>query len=325
MQYLSDIFTSPYLYSSALTLLLLLALKAIVGHFITQQPLAFFSFYCQRLADKVNKPSNSARQQNISGLIAVLVTLTPIIAILWLFEIFIEVQWLWHAFLLYFALGSFGLTKTNKAIARELVANNTYQAKQKVAPLLLRDTEQLSPLGISKACIEMQVLRSSQLLVCVGFYFLFFGPLAALSFRLLLEMHYAWNIKIYRFVHFGAAVNHIIKLFQWLPSRIFALLLLLGTVGQNTLLYWRLIRGKFFQTNNNILLHILSLGLEIKLSGVAMYSGNKVRKASFNDHARQPQTTDIIHASKRINYALYILVLLLLLIGVTSYSISGLT
>ena len=138
-------------------------------------------------------------------------------------------------------------------------------------------------------------------------------------------MHYAWNIKIYRFVHFGAAVNHIIKLLQWLPSRIFALLLLLGTVGQNTLLYWRLIRGKFFQTNNNILLHILSLGLEIKLSGVAMYSGNKVRKASFNDHARQPQTTDIIHASKRINYALYILVLLLLLIGVTSYSISGLT
>lgn len=323
MDSLSNILTSPHLYSAVVTLLLLMALKAILGQFITQQPLAFFNFYCQRLADKVNKANNSPRQQNISGLIAIIVTLVPLITILWLFETLIEVQWLWQALLLYFALGSFGLTKTSKAIARELVANNNYQAKQKLAPLVLRDTEQLSPLGISKACIEMKVLRSSQLLVCVGFYYLILGPLAALTFRLLLEMHYSWNIKLHRFIHFGAAVNHFVKLLQWLPSRLFALLLLLGTVNQNIRLYWRLIRGKFFQLDNSILLHVLALGLGIRLSGVAMYNGNKVRKASFNDHARQPQTTDIIHASQRINYALYILVLLLMLLAIVSYSVSA--
>lgn len=320
---LSNILTSPYLYSSAVTLLLLIALKAIIGQFVTQQPLAFFNFYCQRLADKVNKSSNSARQQNISGLIAIIVTLTPLLVILWLFEAFIEVYWLWHALLLYLALGSFGLSKTSKTVARDLVANNNYQAKQKLSPFVLRDTEQLSALGISKACIEMQLLRSSQLLVCVGFYYLLFGPLAALSFRLLLEMHYAWNIKISRFMHFGAAVNHIVKLLQWLPSRLFALILLLGTVGQNTLLYWRLTRGKFFHTDNGILLHVLALGLALKLSGVAMYRGHKVRKTSFNDSARQPQATDIIHASKRINYALYLLVLIIMMLAIISYSVSG--
>lgn len=322
MAYLSNILTSPYLYSAALTLLLVIALKAIVGQFVTQHPLAFFNFYCQRLAEKVNKSDSSPRQKNISGLVAVLVTLVPLMAILWLFESLIEIVWLWQALLLYLALGSFGLTKTNKMVARELVAHQNYQAKQTIAPLLLRDTEPLSALGISKACIEMHVLRSSQLVVCVGFYFLFFGPLIALAFRLLLEMHYAWNIKVYRFAHFGAAVNHLVKLLQWLPSRLFALLLLLGTIGQNILLYWRLIRGKFFQTDNAILLHVLALGLEIKLSGVAMYHGSKVRKPSFNDHARQPQVTDIIHASKRINNALYVFVLLLMLIGFASYSLS---
>lgn len=323
MESLSNIINSPHLYSAVVTLLLLIALKALLGQFITQHPLVFFNFYCQRLADKVNKANNSPRQQNISGLIAIIVTLVPLITILWLFETLIEVQWLWQALLLYFALGSFGLTKTSKAIARELVANNNYQAKQKLAPLVLRDTEQLSPLGISKACIEMKVLRSSQLLVCVGFYYLILGPLAALTFRLLLEMHYSWNIKLHRFIHFGAAVNHFVKLLQWLPSRLFALLLLLGTVNQNIRLYWRLIRGKFFQLDNSILLHVLALGLGIRLSGVAMYNGNKVRKASFNDHARQPQTTDIIHASQRINYALYILVLLLMLLAIVSYSVSA--
>lgn len=323
MEHLSNILTSPQLYSAAVTLLLLIALKAVIGQFVTQQPLAFFSFYCQRLADKVNKASNSPRQQNISGLIAIIVTLAPLLVILWLFETFIAVPWLWQAFLLYLALGDFGISKSCKTIARELVANNNYQAKQTLAPWLLRDTEQLSPLGISKACIEMQVLRSSQLLVCVGFYYLMFGPLAALAFRLLLEMHYTWNIKLHRFSHFGAAVNHIVKLLQWLPSRLFALVLLLGTVGQNTLLYWRLIRGKFFQADNSILLHVLALGLEVRLSGVAMYQSHKVRKASFNDSARQPQATDIIHASKRINYALYLLVLLIMMMAIMSYAVSG--
>jgi adenosylcobinamide-phosphate synthase len=70
-------------------------------------------------------------------------------------------------------------------------------------------------------------------------------------------------------------------------------------------------------------LHVLALSLEIKLSGVAMYNGDKIRKASFNDHARQPQATDIIHASKRINYALYLFILLLMLLAIISYSVAG--
>lgn len=322
MANLSNILASPYLYSSAAMLLLVITIKAIIGAFITHQPLSFFNFYCQRLADKVNKASNSARQQNISGLIAILVTLTPLVAILWLFETFIEVPWLWHGLLLYLALGNIGLGRINKTVARELVANNSYLAKQALSPLLLRQTEQLSTLGLSKACIEMQVLRSSQLLVCVGFYYLIFGPLAALSFRLLIEMHYVWNIKLGRYRHFGAAINHIVQLLQWLPSRLFAIILLLGTIGQNTLLNWRLTSGKFLTMGNGLLLHILALGLEVKLSGVAMYQGTKLRKVSFNDHARQPQATDIIHANKRINYALYICILLVMMLMIISFATS---
>ena len=322
MNSLSNILTSPYLYSSAVTLLLVIALKALLGLFMTQSHENFFKFYCQRLADKVNKATNSPRQNNMSGLIAILVTLVPIVVILWLFETLIEVVWLWHGLLLYFSLGYIGVSKSNKRIAKELVANNTYQAKQLISPLLLRETQQLSPLGISKACIEMQLLRSSQLLVCVGFYYLFFGPLAAVTFRLLLEMHYAWNIKSQRYQYFGAAANHIVKILQWLPSRLFALLLLLGIVTQNTLLCWRLTRGKFFQLGNSLLLHTLALGLEIKLGGVAMYNGQKLRKNSFNDHARQPQATDIIHASKRINYGLYLCVLLVMMLTIISYALS---
>jgi len=320
MSNLSSILTSSHLYSAIVILLLVIALKAIIGLYATHAPLQFFNFYCQRLADKVNKASNSHRQQNFAGLIAIVVTLAPLLLILWLFEVFIEINWLWDGLLLFLALGSFGQTRINKQVARELIANNNYQAKQLIDPFVLRDTDKLSTLGISKACIESQLLRSSQQLICVGFYYLLFGPLTALAFRLLLEMHYSWNIKTARFFHFGAAANHIVKLLQWLPSRLFSLILLLGTLGQNTVLNWRLTQGKFFSIGNSLLLHILALGLEIKLSGVAMYHGNKLRKASFNEHARQPQVTDIIHASKRINYALYLCLLIVMMAAIISYA-----
>lgn len=53
------------------------------------------------------------------------------------------------------------------------------------------------------------------------------------------------------------------------------------------------------------------MNLEIKLGGVALYNdqnqGNqKLRKVSFNDLARQPQVTDIIHDSNKIKGIIYL-------------------
>jgi adenosylcobinamide-phosphate synthase len=325
MNNLSNVLSSDTLLSSVVILFAVLVLKALQSYFVTQDPMHYFRLYCQKLADKVNKTNNSARQQNISGFIAIVVTLTPMLVILWLFEAFIEVHWLWQSFLLYFALGNFGQSKVNKIVAKDLVANKNYQAKQRIAAYVLRETSELSALGISKACIESQLLRSSQLFICVSFFYLALGPLAALAFRLLLEMHYSWNIKRYKYQNFGGAVNHIVKLLQWLPSRLFALILLMGTLGQNTHLFWRLNQGKFFSFSkgNGLLIHILALGLEVKLSGVAMYNGMKLRKPSFNEQGRQPQATDIIHASKRINHALYLASLMVVMLAIITYVLNS--
>jgi len=292
-------------FSSALLLLfVVILLKSLISRFIDHQPLSFFNFYCQKLSEKVNKRTNAFKQQTIAGFVAVIITLSPLIAILWLFEMFIEVPWLWQGFLLYLAIGPFNLSNNSKAIAQALVANQNYLAKQTLQPLLLRETEQLSKMGLSKGCIEMQLLKTLQQNVVVCCYFLLFGPLVALSYRLLLEMHYSWNIKQYSFKYFGQQADILVKLMQWLPVRIFTLIMLLMHSKQNLLLSWRLIRGKFFQLNNDIALHCFALNLQIRLGGVAMYHKEKLRKPSFNDHARQPEPTDIIHASRQLRYSL---------------------
>lgn len=294
-----------------LILFVVIVCKSTISHFIQHEPLQFFQFYCQKLSDKVNKTQNTPQQQTIAGAVAILVTLVPIAIILYLFEAFIEVEILWQALLLYLAIDSFGITHISKTIAQALVAKQNYLAKQTLKPLVLRETEPLSSLGLSKGCIEMQLLRTLQQGYAVAIIFLIGGPLAAISYRLLLEMHYCWNTKLVTYRYFGLYSKHLINMLQWVPVRIYALLLLFTSIGKNFTLFWRLSKQHFFQLNNNIALLLLALTLEIKLGGVALYTEpnqtkQKLRKASFNDLARQPQITDIIHASNKIKSIIYI-------------------
>jgi adenosylcobinamide-phosphate synthase len=310
---------SPFT-SSVVVLYGVVLIKFFMSYLASHEPLQFYRFFCDQLAKKVNKSRNNARQRNISGFIGILVTLAPLIIILWLFEAFVEAKWLWQSFLLYLALGNLHLGKTSKEIAKLIVSNKNFEAKRLLKPWLLRDTEQLSSLGLAKCCIEMLLLRAMQNLFTVSLVFLIFGPLAALVSRLLIEMHYSWNNKNNNFQPFGQSVAFIVNIIQWLPTRIFSLILLFSCIGKNFILFFRLSRPYFFQLNNSYALNLFALSLEIKLGGVAMYQGVKLRKTSYNDHGRQPQATDIIHASKRINQVFYFCFLFLALLGLFTYS-----
>lgn len=308
---------------SVLILLVVIAIKTITTRLVPHDPLRFFRFYCTQLSNKVNKPQNSVKQRSIAGIVAVWLTLAPIVIVLWLFSAFIEVNWLWQGFLLYIALGAFGLTHVTKTVAQALVANQTYVAKQTLKPWVLRSTENLSPLGITKATIEMQLLRFLQQAFVVSCLFLFFGPLVALSYRLLLEMHYCWNTKQLQYYPFGAHIQLLVNIIQWLPVRLFSLMLWVSALGKNALLFWRLNSSYWLSLNNNIALSFFALILEVKLGGVAMYNKSKCRKVSFNNQAKQPDIADIIHASKKITVLSTILLFVLAVIATAIFIVQN--
>ncbi|MGL1957011.1 MAG: cobalamin biosynthesis protein [Colwellia sp.] len=302
---------------SVLMLSVVIAIKALLTHFIKHEPLRFFQIYCQLLSNKVNNPQNSNKQQSIAGLVAIFITLAPIVIILWLFEDFVEVDYLWQGLLLYFALGAFGLGQTTKTIAQTLTAKQKYLAKQTLTPLVLRDTEHLSAMGLTKACIEMQLLRTLQQTYVVSFIFLITGPLVALTYRLLLEMHYCWNDKQVLFKSFGKHSKNLVNLLQWLPIRIFSFLLLLSALGKNLMLFWHLSRPFWFQLNSNVATLLFALNLAVRLGGVAMYNKAKLRKVSFNDLARQPEPRDIICSNAKIKQMLWLNYIIIVTIATT--------
>ncbi len=286
---------------SMIVLLLVAATKWLQAKLSSPATSNFLQFYCQQLAEKVNKDQHSVNHKKIAGFIATLITFTPLVIILWLFADFIAVPVIWDSLLLFIAFGGFQLDSVARKEAIYLSEQDKYQAKQTLAPHLLRDTEQMSPLGLTKATIEMLLLKKFQQQFTLGCYFLLFGPLAALSYRLLLEMHYNWNVKLTNFRAFGRFVNQIVALLQWLPGRLYLFTLMLISLNSSTFLYWRLIRQHFFKLNNNIMLGYFAYCLSIQLGGVAMYNKEKLRRISFNQQARQPEPKHIILAIKQLN------------------------
>ncbi|QOL26059.1 cobalamin biosynthesis protein [Thalassotalea sp. LPB0316] len=291
----------PYLVGQICLLFAVIATKAIVTRLSEVEPLQAFAFFCQQLAKKVNKPAqNSPNQQVISGFVAILITICPIVIILWLFADFILIPELWQAMLLFFALGGFGVKRQSLKMAQAIKGQNTYQAKQDAQRLLLRKTDNLSSLGLTKANIEAQILHFLQQQFVVALLFLSFGALSALSYRLLLVMHQQWNIKQPDFNDFGQPIHRLINLITWLPSRLLGIMMLLTSIGQNFLLKWRLARGHFFKLNNDFVIHLFALNLGVCLGGVAMYQDTKLRRVSFNESAKPSEISDVINASKQV-------------------------
>lgn len=298
---LPELLPIPPLFHGIIMLVVVMAIKAGLQRLAPHEPWGFFSFFCRQLAAKVNKAENGTQQQTISGFISVLITFTPLWVILWLFADFVEVAFLWEGLLLYFALGNLTLKPRATKIATAITNSNNYLAKETLQPLVLRETQKLSAMGIAKATIEMLILRSLQQHITVAFIFLIGGGLPAISYRLLLEMHYAWNPKLPQLRAFGRFVGALVQLILWLPSRLILICGLILSFGQQSTLLWRLSLPVFFTLSSQPLVQFFALSMNIRLGGVAMYEGVKLRREESNSNGRQPEPKDIVHAYRFIN------------------------
>ncbi|GHE93421.1 cobalamin biosynthesis protein CobD/CbiB [Thalassotalea profundi] len=314
-----DFSALPSVTQSVIILTTVVVTKSIIGHFSADNTMKYFNHYCQRLSDKVNKSSNSNDQQKIAGLIALLITIVPIVVILWLFEDFIAINWLWQFLLLYFAFGDFNLIRLNNKISQKLHINDKKSARNLLDNYSLRDVATLSTMGLSKATIEMQLLKHLQRHIVVACCFLIVGPIMAFAYRLILEMHYSWNIKLTKFHYFGQTSNLILQLISWLPIRIYYLAYLATTIGNGFISHFLLTKVYFFQLNTNIIIALHAFRLHIKLGGVAIYDHKKIRRSSFNDIGKAPEITDIVSANKQLILVNIILVMSILIIATINY------
>lgn len=281
-------------------------------------PLSFARLLATRMADKVHPSTQrSELQQKISGSLAIFMLLLPLAIILVVFTSMAEFPLFFDALLLLVALQYQALIRRSQKVAKALSQQKKVLARQTLAPMVLRDTALLSPIGMAKANIESLLLRFGQQYCCVIFYFFLFGGVGALCYRLIYEFSHCWNIKLKRFTYFGYPAAKIMYIMQWLPARLGGIIFLLAQNITDGLKAWRSL-GKNRGT------HLWLLGVQggalgIELSGPAYYEGQKKRFAKCGGQ-RQVRFADIQRTMSTINITKLVLVAIGLLTASAIYT-----
>lgn len=291
-------------------------IRLMTDRFIPMEPMYYFRLYCDLLARKVNKASHSNKQLIISGTIATLVTILPLVSLFALFELFVDVLWLWNAFLLWLALGWFATKYDANRVSKALKNKQTQLARESIKHRLLRKTANLSPLGLSKATIETNILRFNAEFVCVVFYALLFNPLIAITYRLLYEIHLSWNPSYVQFQYFGKPIKKVVAIMQWPVSRFIGFVSIITSGSGNLMLMFRMTSNSFWHLSSTYLLQCHALMLGVSLGGPAIYNELKVRRPIANNLGRQPCAEDISKSLQHLNTLfMFILTLLILIAG----------
>lgn len=280
-------------------------------------PLVFIRFLAQRMAQRVCPSKNASTHKSqfwISGSLAAFMIIVPFILILAIFREFVFYPELFDACILYFSIQFSSHIHRFQQIKRALAADKKTLSKELLAPMVLRETNILSSIGISKAAVESLILRFHyQALVCM-FLFILIGPIATLSYRLCYELHLVWNTKIPAYREFGKPVAKLCYLFQWLPVRLNALLSVFLSKGFTVFTYLNELRidKNLFKSHGALLLRAHQFAFDINLSGPVYYQKLKVQRTKFISKG-EPAVQFMPNALALINRVLIVNLLLLLL------------
>lgn len=258
---------------------LAIALERLVPISASIDPLTFFRFICERMAQKVLKAHYKDQQAYIAGCLALLVLITPLIIIIYLIREFAGYQWLLDILILWILLQYNDHVKRISRSIQALTENKKQLAKSVLQRSVLRSTDNLSTLGITKSSLESLFLRYNHQYITTLFWFLIAGPIGALAYRFCYESNQIWSPKLPAFAAFGKSSEVATRFFQLIPSVLTSASFMLLTQPRSVVCcfiskqYWThaLLRQRL------MLLQSLANALQVNTSGPVIYSADKVR------------------------------------------------
>lgn len=265
-------------------------------------PLTLFRYFARELGRKVHPDiQRSVFQQRLSGTLAVLVALFTPLSLLYAFYLFSELPWVLDALLLYCSLDWALQRQRAEQLSRDLQRNQMTLARQRSKSLLLRDTHNMTAMGLAKATIESLLLRSSRQVIAVFFWFLCGGGLAALGYRLLYELNQQWNVKLPHFRYFGRTASQLSSLLA-APAMLisYSVITLQGGMMKIIRQYQRQ-QGNYFGPLQYLLLSCGSSAIGVNLGGPVFYAGNRVMRDRIQRSA-EPAWYDIVRTIVMLNY-----------------------
>lgn len=211
-----------------------------------------------------------------------------------------------ECFLCWQLLAAKSLKSESMKVYTALKQNQTEEARRAVSMIVGRDTESLTEDGIIKAAVETVAENTSDGEIAPLCYLFLGGPVLGLIYKAVNTMDSMLGYKNQRYLYFGRAAAKMDDLWNLIPARISAGLMILSTwiCGYNwkgALGIYRRDRYQHKSPNSAHTEAVCAGALDIRLAGGAYYFGSYVEKPTIGDPIRPVETEDI----KRANRLLY--------------------
>lgn len=207
------------------------------------------------------------------------------------------------------------LHRQSAVVVNHLTAGKLDCARQALGMIVGRNTAELDEQAILRACIETVAENSADGIVAPLVYLGLGGPVAGILYKAVSTMDSMVGYKNERYREFGTVAARLDDLLNWLPARLTALLMMIGSgpLGLAAGNAWRIARrdGHKHASPNAGLPEAAAAGaLGVQLGGPACYFGRWQEKPTFGDAGR-PLTINDYRRMVKLMYAVAVMALVL--------------
>jgi len=199
-------------------------------------------------------------------------------------------------------------------VYKELVSGNIESAKTAVSMLVGRDTQKLDYSGICRATVESVAESTSDGIVAPLFFMIIGGPCFGFLYKAVNTMDSMIGYKNDKYMFLGRAAAKTDDVFNFIPSRIAAVFMLiaaflLGYDYKNALYVFKRDRFKHKSPNSAQTESVCAGALDVMLGGDAYYFGKIVKKDTIGINIKPIDSKDIIKANRLMLVTSFICVL----------------
>ena len=290
-----------------------------------------------KLANYLEKYLNSKQEQSVElkmifGAVTVVMLIAPFVVVLTVLNHIISSASIWlHVILntvvLYWAIGHQSLTEHALRVLKPCLAGDLSAARQQLAMIVSRDTQQLSQEQVMQATVETVLENGSDAIFAPLFWFFLLeatmglGAIAVLIYRLSNTLDAMWGYRNQRFNYFGRFAARLDDVLNYIPARLVALSYALFGNTKLALQCWREQSPLLKSPNAGPVMTAGAGSLNVRLGGPTYYHQIYTEKPFFGSDIKV-KTSDIERSLQFIRNTLLLWCFVMLTISIITLTLS---